>query len=413
MAYGKTDKTGGEAGLDASALQYSWTSCPKPTETTGQDSYNASTDHMIQAIWTAGEGWQAPQLVPYADLALAPTTSVLHYATSCFEGLKLYRGDDGRLRLLRPEYNCERMAKSAAALALPTFDPAELLALIVRLCAVEAPKWLPRTEPRSCLYVRPLLMGCDASIGVRLPRSAMLCIMMIAWRAGPARAVTAGQRTPVGSRLLASDPNRGVRAFPGGTGAAKVGANYAPTLVQQRRALEAGYDQVLWLFGLDGQVTEASGANVFFILTTASSSPGDQAEMEMVTPPLDDDGLILAGNTRAIVLELARSMFATDRGNARRCKVSERRITSAELVRAGAEGRLQGAFVTGTAWQIHPVAAIGGLVGVDGGGDLDVPVAKISYVEILQSRLDAIVYGREEAGHFIKVVEEDNGVGAV
>jgi branched-chain amino acid aminotransferase len=412
MAYGKTDSTGGEARLDASALQYSWTSSPKPIETADRDNYNASTDHMIQAMWTAGEGWQAPQLVPYADLALAPTTSVLHYATSCFEGLKLYRGDDGRLRLLRPEYNCERMVRSAAALALPTFDPAELLALVVRLCAVEAPKWLPRTEPRSCLYVRPLLMGRDASIGVRLPQSAMLCVMLIAWRAGPARAVAAGPESLAGSRLLASDPNRGVRAFPGGTGAAKVGANYAPTLVQQRRALEAGYDQVLWLFGPEGQVTEASGANVFFILSTAPSSD-NQTEMEMVTPPLDDDGLILAGNTRAIVLELARSLFATDRADAERCKISERRITSAELVQAGTEGRLQGAFVTGTAWQIHPVAAIGGLAGVDNGGDLSVPVAKLPYVEILQRRLDAIVYGREEADHLVRVVEDDHGVGAV
>jgi branched-chain amino acid aminotransferase len=67
------------------------------------------TDHMITAVWKSATGWDAPELKPYGNLSLAPTASVLHYATECFEGMKMYRGYDGKLRLFRPDCNCKRM----------------------------------------------------------------------------------------------------------------------------------------------------------------------------------------------------------------------------------------------------------------------------------------------------------------
>lgn len=114
-------------------------------------SQRTCTDHMITAKWTEENGWEAPELKPYGPFSIMPTASVLHYATECFEGLKLYRGQDGHLRLFRPEKNCRRMKKSAARIALPDFDPEELEKLIVRLCAQDGPKWLPKGRPGSFL----------------------------------------------------------------------------------------------------------------------------------------------------------------------------------------------------------------------------------------------------------------------
>ena len=108
---------------------------------------------MVTARWTVENGWDAPELKPYGPFSIMPTASVLHYATECFEGLKLYRGNDGKLRLFRVSRNCERMRKSAARIALPDFDPKELERLIKALCSRDGPMWLPKERP-GFLYVQ-------------------------------------------------------------------------------------------------------------------------------------------------------------------------------------------------------------------------------------------------------------------
>jgi branched-chain amino acid aminotransferase len=60
-------------------------------------------------VWKSSTGWDAPELRPYGNLSIPPTASVLHYATECFEGLKMYRGYDGKLRLFRPDCNSKRL----------------------------------------------------------------------------------------------------------------------------------------------------------------------------------------------------------------------------------------------------------------------------------------------------------------
>jgi branched-chain amino acid aminotransferase len=98
------------------------------------------SDHMITAVWKSTTGWEAPELKPYGNLSLAPTASVLHYATECFEGTKLYRGYDGKLRLFRPDCNCRRMLVSSTRISLPAFEPDELEKLITALVAVDGEK---------------------------------------------------------------------------------------------------------------------------------------------------------------------------------------------------------------------------------------------------------------------------------
>ena len=71
--------------------------------------------------------WHAPEITPYGPLTMMPIASCLHYATQCFEGMKVYRGYDGKLRLFRPDMNAARLVMSSTTVALPTFNPDELV----------------------------------------------------------------------------------------------------------------------------------------------------------------------------------------------------------------------------------------------------------------------------------------------
>ena len=103
-------------------------------------------------------------------------------------------------------------------------------------------------------------------------------------------------------RLEAS--NEKVRAWPGGVGDSKLGANYAPTVLPQKTAASKGYDQILWLFGEDNLVTEAGTMNAFFAFKDSNG------KKELVTAPLD--GTILEGVTRDSILELAKLLIGPE-----------------------------------------------------------------------------------------------------
>lgn len=126
--------------LDASTVRFTRTTNPRHVPEPGfpeEMSHSHCTDHMVTVRWTVEQGWETPELRPYENLSIPPTASCLHYATECFEGLKVYRGVDGRLRLFRPDCNAERLASSAQRISLPGFRQSELKKLIARLLAVD------------------------------------------------------------------------------------------------------------------------------------------------------------------------------------------------------------------------------------------------------------------------------------
>lgn len=327
------------APLDASKLTYAYTKNPRevPDEAVANaGTETIATDHMVLANWSAATGWAAPELKPYGPLSLMPTASCLHYATECFEGLKVFRGHDGGLRVFRPDRNCARMNMSAGRISLPTFAPEQLQKLIMALLEVDGPKWLPRDKPGHFLYLRPTLIGTQSQLGVQAPREAMLYII-----------VTYMPRmdSPPGGMRLHTSPEDMVRAWVGGFGYAKVGANYGPSLLATADARRRGYHQILWLYGKDGECTEA-GASNFFILWKRKDG-----KKELITAPLDDK-LILDGVTRRSAVELARERLAGE------IEVTERKYTIDELVEADAEGRILESFAAGTAYFICPVSQI-------------------------------------------------------
>ncbi|UJO24142.1 Branched-chain-amino-acid aminotransferase, mitochondrial [Fulvia fulva] len=387
------------AALDTSKMTYTYTKNPRTVPAPDSDETKAQktcTDHMVSARWTIENGWDAPELKPYGPLAIMPSASVLHYATECFEGLKLYRGHDGKLRLFRVARNCNRMLNSARRIALPDFDPKELEKMIITLCATDGDKWLPKERAGHFLYIRPTFIATDEALGVQRPREALLYVIIACFpdmskSIPPALNGSAngnGHAAPAkqGLKLLASNEDT-IRAWPGGFGYAKLGANYGPSLVAQGEARSRGFDQVLWLFGQECYVTEAGASNFFVVWKTKEGST------ELVTAPLEER-IILEGVTRASVLDLAKDRLSMDIGDVEAVEVVEKRFTMHDLIEAQAEGRLIEAFAAGTAFFIAPIGLIH-----HRGKDLDVPTAEGEsgkYAKLIKSWLVNIMYGKEQ-----------------
>ncbi|KIW85921.1 branched-chain amino acid aminotransferase [Fonsecaea pedrosoi CBS 271.37] len=398
------------AELDASKLTITRNLNPKDVPVANSPevwSQSCTTDHMLTARWTEKDGWEAPEIRPYGPLSIMPTASVLHYATECFEGMKAYRGVDGKVRLFRADRNARRFLQSATRIALPSFPPEEFVKLLKKFVGVEASKWI--AEPESFIYIRPTMIATAPALGVQRPKEALMYIIMVMFPSlddpscKPPSSLPAQPTASKGMRLLASRHDM-IRAWPGGFGNAKVGANYGPSLVAQGEARARGYDQILWLFGNECFVTEAGGSN-FFVLWDNKQT----GRRELVTAPLED-GVILEGVTRASVLELVRS-GAIGGGNV---DVVERKFTMHELIEAENEGRLLEAFGAGTAFFISPVQDIHFR-----GSDLVLPLGRegqengvaaetngASFAMAVKQALKDIMYGRREHEWGVVIEEE-------
>lgn len=403
----------GKAPLDTSNMTVELTKAPRAVPEPNSAETKAQktcTDHMVTAEWTEEHGWAAPELKPYGPLSIMPSASVLHYATECFEGLKLYRGYDARLRLFRVSRNCERMRRSAARIALPDFDPKELEKMIIALCAQDGPKWLGQDRAGSFLYIRPTMIAHDEALGVQRPKKALLYVILacfpdmsksLATPAPPAmngHANGTSKQDRAGLKLLASSEDT-IRAWPGGFGYAKLGANYGPSLVAQGEARARGFDQVLWLFGNENYVTEAGASNFFVVIREKESG-----KLQLITAPLEER-IILEGVTRASVLDLARKDLSSASEGLEAIEVVEKRFTMSEVVEAHKEGRLIESFAAGTAFFIAPVGMIHFR-----GQDIEVPMDGDSgkYARYIKQYLADIMYGNKSHEWGIVVEEKSS-----
>ncbi|PAA92362.1 hypothetical protein BOX15_Mlig015936g7, partial [Macrostomum lignano] len=292
------------------------------------------SDHMLLARHSkSAAGWMAPRIQPLQSLPLHPASKCLHYALECFEGLKAFRGVDGRVRLFRPMENCKRMLRSAERSTLASFDPAELHRCLRELIRLDA-DWVP--DSRDCsLYIRPTMIAAEPRISVGPAEETLLYVIT-----GPV-----GPYYPTGFKpvTLLADPTY-CRAWPGGVGNNKMGANYGPTCYVQLQAAAQGCQQVLWLYGPEHRLTEVGTMNLFIFWRSK-----DTGKPQLVTPPLNS-GLILPGIVRDSLLRLAREWNEWE--------VLERDITMGELIEAIDSGRLMEMFGSGTACIVSPVSGI-------------------------------------------------------
>lgn len=182
------------------------------------------------------------------------------------------------------------------------------------------------------------MIGTQRTLGVGPPGSALLFVI----------ASPVGPYFPTGFKAVSLEAtDYAVRAWPGGVGDKKLGANYAPCIVPQLDAAKKGFHQNLWLFGEDETITEVGTMNFFVAIVNK-----DTGGKELITAPLD--GTILEGVTRDSILALARARLVPEGW-----LVSERRFLMRELAEAADEGRLIEAFGAGTAAIVSPVRRIG------------------------------------------------------
>jgi len=287
---------------------------------------NVFTDHMFVMDFQEEKGWYDPRVEPYGPLVLDPATAVLHYAQALFEGLKAFRGADGKIRLFRPQKHVERLNKTARRMCIPAVDPDLVLKSWTTLVDVDR-DWVPSAMGTS-LYLRPTIIASEAFLGVRPAKEYLYYVIL-----SPVGAYYPEGMNPVKIKVIDTQ----VRAVPGGLGEAKTGANYAASLQAAEEAKHQGFTQVLWLDGVQRKyIDEVGTMNIMMKIGN-----------EVITPPLS--GSLLAGVTRDSALTLLREWGA---------KVSERQISIDEVIAAAADGTLKEMWGTGTAAVISPVGEL-------------------------------------------------------
>ena len=284
------------------------------------------TDRLFIAEWKVGQGWVDARIEPYAPFSLDPACTVLHYAQEIFEGLKAYRWKDGSVALFRPEMNARRFNLSADRMCMPEVPEELFLEGVCELVRQDS-DWIP-TSPGTSLYIRPTMIAVDPYLGVKPADHYYFYVIL-----SPVGAYYAGGFNPV--KIMVED--KYVRAVPGGTGEAKTGGNYASSLKSGMEAKLKGFDQVLWLDGMERRYIEEVGAmNMFFAY-------GDR----VVTAPLE--GTILNGVTRNSVITLAAELGFS---------VEERKVDIDTIMADIKTGKITEAFGSGTAAVITPVGTL-------------------------------------------------------
>lgn len=315
------------------------------------------TDHMVHMQWTAADGWHVRELVPFAPLSVHPAAAVIHYGQGAFEGIKAYRHADGSVWTFRPGFNAARMNHSMSRLAMPEMDPEDFVGAIVMYVCSDA-DWVPWGEGES-MYLRPFAFGSEGFLGVH-PSSVVDFYVL---------------GSPSGAYFNASDgvsiwvESEFHRAGPGGTGSAKVGGNYAASMLPQIRAAERGFDQVCYLDAREEKyIEELGGMNVFVVMSDGS----------VRTPSLS--GAILEGSTRGAIIRLLE-----DAG----VDIREEMIALTDLVAGIRSGQVAEIFACGTAAVVTPIARLAGV-----GFDEPVPLGAVT--QWIRKRLTDIQMGRAE-----------------
>ena len=285
------------------------------------------SDHMLVIRWSSDRsGWHSAKIQPFQNLQMSPSTLVLHYGQSAFEGMKAYRGADQKVRLFRPRQNFERLQRTAQRICLPELDVETGLQALKLLLRTDQ-NWVPN-EPGTSLYIRPTLLATEEALGLKVSKEYLFFIILC-----PVGPYYPEGFNPV--KIIVEEEY--VRAAPGGVGEAKTAGNYAASNLAEKEAQAKGYTQVLWLDAVERQYVEEVGSmNIFFVM-----------ENEIVTPQLN--GTILPGITRRSVLELGRHWGLP---------MVERRIRIDEVLSGVRQGTIKEIFGSGTAAVISPVGEL-------------------------------------------------------
>lgn len=246
------------------------------------------TDFRYVSCWKDGK-WDEGKLVEDNRLCISEASTVLHYGQACFEGLKAYRTKQGKIQLFRPDMNAKRMQESCRRILMPEVPVDRFIHACVQVVkANEA--YVPPYGTGATLYLRPFLFGTGDTIGVAPAPEYIFSVFCL-----PVGAYFKGGLSPVNFTVSDYD-----RAAPFGTGAAKVGGNYAGSLLPHKLAVEKGFADCIYLDPATHTKIEEVGAANFFGITK---------DGKFVTPKSPS---ILPSVTKISLLQLAKDVLGME-----------------------------------------------------------------------------------------------------
>ncbi len=211
------------------------------------------TDVNIRSYYRDG-AWSEPVLSSEEFVPVHIAATGMHYGQEAFEGLKAFRGKDGKVRIFRPEENAKRMQRSADYLLMQA-PPTELFIEMMSQVIKANERFIPPYGSGASLYVRPLLFGTGPQVGVK-PAEEYLLLMFVV----PVGPYYKGGISPI-SVMIDRDHDR---AAPRGTGHVKAGGNYASSLCSMQEAHKLGFPGVLYLDAKEKRYLDECGAANFF-----------------------------------------------------------------------------------------------------------------------------------------------------
>lgn len=277
------------------------------------------TDYNVRSYYKDGK-WSKPQETTSEEITLHMASTCLHYGQEAFEGLKAFRGKDGKIRIFRMRDNALRMLSSCHGVMMADL-PVEVFEETVLKAVKLNERFVPPYGSGASLYIRPLLIGTSAQVGVK-PSSEYLFVVFV---------------TPVGPYFKEGFKPTPVailrgydRAAPLGTGTIKIGGNYAASLVAGHKAHEMGYSAVLYLDAKEKKYLDECGpANFFGVRDNTYITPKSTS--------------ILPSITNKSLMQLAEEMGL---------KVEQRQVAEEELATFEEAGQV------GTAAVISPVLRV-------------------------------------------------------
>ncbi|MDE5629755.1 MAG: branched-chain amino acid aminotransferase [Muribaculaceae bacterium] len=317
------------------------------------------TDYNLRCEFRDGK-WGDIEVSTSDTITIPLAATTLHYAQEIFEGLKAFRGVDGKIRIFRLEENAKRMRESAKGLRMEPVPEEIFREMCIRAVKLNE-RFLPPYGSGASLYIRPFEIGISPRIGVKEADEYAFIVMV----------------TPVGPYFKGGFRNTNIcimrefdRVAPQGTGRWKAGGNYAASLGATHKAHSMGYSAVLFLDPKEKKYLDECGPANFYAIKNG----------KYITPKSDS---ILPSITNMSLMTLAREMGM---------EVEERHITVDELAEVSEAG------ACGTAAVCSPIGEV---------DDIDTGVKYViskdgkpgPVTTEFVRRLDAIRHGEEPDVH--------------
>jgi len=231
------------------------------------------TDYNVRCYFKEGK-WGELEVSTSENITMHMAATCLHYGQEAFEGLKAFRGVDGKIRIFRLDENAKRLQSSCEMILMEKF-PIEMFTEAILKVVKMNERFVPPYESGASLYIRPLLIGTGEKVGVS-PSDEYLFVVFVT----PVGPYFKGGFKPANMVIMREFD----RAAPQGTGTVKIGGNYAASLKSGEIAHQKGYASVLYLDAKEKKyIDECGAANFFMIKGNTYATPKSSSVLPSIT----------------------------------------------------------------------------------------------------------------------------------